>query len=853
MPDDARELAPGTLPRARLEESVWSTPAGGTCLLLSERGYGRRTLLDSAVGARAATVTLPPREIEVGAWLELLAQASGGDAEPEQPSAPGCEPPPWLVVLDVDPELHKALLPTLVELATDCPPSRRIAITGPPGLRSAFSRLREAGRIVELDGADLRLEPDEARALLRAGVPDLDSDLVEQVVELCDGWAAALRSAAQRYDAHRTGDLLAWLRTRGAEDALGPWLDRLDAAAYDMLLDTAILDQLQPNLVDAVCGSGGDALPGLAAPGGPVRLSSRPPTDEGYWFERHPLLTSALRYVGAARPAEALRHRRAADWCLEHGVVPAELEHRLLAGDASGAVDRLHQHENELIEKGMADMALRWYRALPETGQAPQDLLREAWAYALSDRLTESRRSLDRLRLVLRSEPSAYPSPHPAVQDLDAEADFLDAWFAEHDGDLVRMAALSARAQSLFGDAWATNSQQATPLMHARAAAHLGDLATAERILADVRGEPFMSASIGEGRRSATEAEVAWLRGDVVRARTAAARLDRWLRDEGDGGAAARWAGGVPAGHLARAEGGEVELAVAGLTRLAEHARLVTRSTTTEVLARLGLVSVLVTHQGPRAGLEHLVTARALVLERCPDGGLLRLVAKHEARLRLAAGDPRRAEQIVRGLPPDTEGRLLLARAALQRRLPTAAASVRAVSPTTPREEATHALLLAWTAMSTSRSRAEQQLLRAADLCAEHGMTTLLADVPEPVLELARRTASYHVHEPLVGLVEVADRIRTGGDDSRDLTTVASLGVSLSRGDLQLLVLLPHRGSNAHIADQLGISVNTVKTRLRRLYAKLGVHDRDEAVARARASGLIPTGRDVEAPGPVTR
>ena len=75
---------------------------------------------------------------------------------------------------------------------------------------------------------------------------------------------------------------------------------------------------------------------------------------------------------------------------------------------------------------------------------------------------------------------------------------------------------------------------------------------------------------------------------------------------------------------------------------------------------------------------------------------------------------------------------------------------------------------------------------------------------------------------------------------------------ALTRGDLQLLGMLPHRATNAQIAEQLGVSVNTVKTRLRRLYAKLGAHDRDEAVARARAAGLLPSGPDAAPQSPVT-
>jgi LuxR family maltose regulon positive regulatory protein len=841
------------VPRKNLVEAVLATPPGGVCLLLSQAGYGRRTVLGDALGEGVATVALPPREIDQQTWHGLIDRALGRHPGASAGSDESDRDIPWLVVLDLDPVLHADLVPSLVGLAHELPPTMRIAVTSSPELRVSFSRLRGVGRVVELDGDDLALTPDESRALLDTLAPALGVDIADHVLALCDGWVAALRSASLWSGAHPAGDLLAWLRSRGAEDAWGTWLDRLDADTYEMLLDTAILDQLQPDLVDVVCGSGGRFLPALASPGGPVRLARRPHAEEGHWFERHPLLTSALRYLGAARPSEAVRHRRAADWYLERGVISAELEHRLLAGDAAAAVDRFHQHENELIERGMAPMALRWYRALPEAGLAPQDLLREAWAYALSNRLTEARRSLDRLRLVLRSAPRSYLSPHPVVEDLDAEADVLDAWFAENDGDLVRMAASAARAQSQFGGAWATNSQQVAPLLHARALVHLGDLSTAERILTDVRGEPFLSASVGEGRRSATEAELAWMRGDVVRARSAAARLDRWLRDEGSDGAAVRWAGGVPAGHLARAEGGDLQLAVAGLAQLAEHARLVTQNITAEVLARIALSSVLGIHQGPRAGLEQLMTARALVLERRPDGGLLTVVAKLEARLRLVAGDPRRAEQILRGLPPDVERQLLLARAALQRGLPTAAASVRAVVPTTPREQAAHSLLLAWGAMPTSRSRTEQQLLRAADICAEHGMTTLLVDVPEPVLVVARRTASYHVHEPLVRLVETAEAVRAGGDVRLADPGSILVGSAMTRGDLQLLALLPSRDSNAQIAERLGISVNTVKTRLKRLYAKLGAHDRDEAVARARAAGLMSRGQESAERGTVTR
>jgi LuxR family transcriptional regulator, maltose regulon positive regulatory protein len=54
-----------------------------------------------------------------------------------------------------------------------------------------------------------------------------------------------------------------------------------------------------------------------------------------------------------------------------------------------------------------------------------------------------------------------------------------------------------------------------------------------------------------------------------------------------------------------------------------------------------------------------------------------------------------------------------------------------------------------------------------------------------------------------------------------------------------VLRYLPTKLSAPEIADQLYLSVNTVKTHMRHLYDKLGVHRRHEAVEQARALGLL--------------
>jgi len=61
-----------------------------------------------------------------------------------------------------------------------------------------------------------------------------------------------------------------------------------------------------------------------------------------------------------------------------------------------------------------------------------------------------------------------------------------------------------------------------------------------------------------------------------------------------------------------------------------------------------------------------------------------------------------------------------------------------------------------------------------------------------------------------------------------------------------VLRYLPTNLTAPEIAAELYVSVNTVKTHMRRLYAKLGTHRRTEAVTRARDLGLLaPSARSI--------
>jgi LuxR family maltose regulon positive regulatory protein len=61
----------------------------------------------------------------------------------------------------------------------------------------------------------------------------------------------------------------------------------------------------------------------------------------------------------------------------------------------------------------------------------------------------------------------------------------------------------------------------------------------------------------------------------------------------------------------------------------------------------------------------------------------------------------------------------------------------------------------------------------------------------------------------------------------------------LSEREVEVLQLIAGGLTNREIADQLYLSLNTVKVHTRNIYGKLDVHNRTEAVAKARALSLL--------------
>jgi len=73
------------------------------------------------------------------------------------------------------------------------------------------------------------------------------------------------------------------------------------------------------------------------------------------------------------------------------------------------------------------------------------------------------------------------------------------------------------------------------------------------------------------------------------------------------------------------------------------------------------------------------------------------------------------------------------------------------------------------------------------------------------------------------------------------MSWLATDGNSLTKTEAQVLDLVDSGLSNREIATRLSIAVGTVKCHLHRVYEKLQVRNRLQAVAKAREHGIYPS------------
>jgi len=133
-------------------------------------------------------------------------------------------------------------------------------------------------------------------------------------------------------------------------------------------------------------------------------------------------------------------------------------------------------------------------------------------------------------------------------------------------------------------------------------------------------------------------------------------------------------------------------------------------------------------------------------------------------------------------------------------------------------------------------------LERALDITKSNGIVLpFLLDPAPALLERHRQYRTAHpalISQILNVLLRPARVVPPSGSQGRWARS-HGLDEPLTDSETRVLRYLPTHLTAPEIANELYLSVNTVSTHTRHLYAKLGVHSRHEAVDRARALGLL--------------
>jgi LuxR family maltose regulon positive regulatory protein len=105
----------------------------------------------------------------------------------------------------------------------------------------------------------------------------------------------------------------------------------------------------------------------------------------------------------------------------------------------------------------------------------------------------------------------------------------------------------------------------------------------------------------------------------------------------------------------------------------------------------------------------------------------------------------------------------------------------------------------------------------------------------------------YHETAHRALLTDIVDQLRSASPQSTDREPLPHPD-ELTPSELRVLGYLPTNLTRAEIARELHVSIHTVNTHIRKLYAKLGASDRSAAVQRARQLRLLSNRRSPTSP-----
>jgi LuxR family transcriptional regulator, maltose regulon positive regulatory protein len=890
---------PGLFERlgASARVTVLSAPPGSGKTVLLRSWIGQRGLADRAAWVSVGRGEQDPQRFWLSVLGALRQTSAGSRLVRELTAAPDLDgwavverllkdltplaDRLWLVIDDVH-ELRSAeALAQLELLVMRAPPELRFVLATRHDLRLGLHRLRLEGELSEIRTTDLRFTQAEARELLTAAGVVLPEPALAMLHERAEGWAAGLRLAALSLAGHEDPERFA-AEFSGSERTVADYLlaevlERQPDEVRRLLLRTSVLERVSGPLADALTGgSGGERMLAELEQANAFVVS----LDVGRsWFRYHHLFADLLQLaLRRAAPGEVTAlHEAAAGWFAEHGFPVEAIGHAQAAQDWGLAARLLADNWPGLqlggqaatvhvilagfpAEVTAADAELATVAAADELAQGSLEEAErflglaarrfEGPASVPAGRRGQAHLLLGVVRLLLARQRGNLPAVAEEARRLQALTEAPDAVPAGLGEDLRALALVNLG----ITEYWAGRLAEAEPhldqgitLARKIGRPYLEFLSLAHRTsIATVRSSPYALAeglarqTIELARRHGWTDEPA---AGIAYNTLAAGGIWRWQLEE-----AAEWV--RRAERTLRAEADPMTaLVIRYIRALLELARGRDQEVLATFEAAERLSRLLDAPDWP------LMRARALRLHalvrlgefgraeqdiaEIGEGRASGEIRMALAALRIAQDDPHAATvalaPVLSGAIPVAPATWLalaclleaIARDALGDPEAAGDAMRRALDAATP-----DGVLATFLFHPPARELFDRYAPDRGDQAAlVAGIRSLLpteppAESPErPPAEPPERPLA----EPKLGAYVGSPRL---ADSSR-------LVDPLSRTEIRVLRYLPTNLSAPEIARELSISVHTVRTHVRHLFAKLGVHGRTEAVDRARALGLL--------------
>jgi len=759
----------------------------------------------------------------------------------------------FLVIDDLHELTSPEALTQLTRLLEKLPQHVHAILATRRDLPLRLHKLRLAGGLAEIRAADLRFTQRETHQFLATSGIALSEAGVAKLHQRTEGWAAGLRLAAislasspdpERFVAEFSGSS----RTV-AEYLLAEMLECQSAEVQQLLLRTSLLDRVNGELADLLTGHPGSEGILLDLEDASAFVVSLDPART--WFRYHHLFAELLRLELRRRLPEELPvlHRLAAEWLSEHGEIIDAIRHTQAAGDWSDAARLLADHSFGLTLDGQAQTIQTLLRAFPPGAvtEGPDIPLARATSELARGRLDEAAAHLTvaetsiaatppdrqhRLEVATAALKLSLARKRGHLAGVVEQVRFLASPITgQSDEDIALDSDLRAVALMNLGivEAWSLGNRESERHLQEGAdlarrigrpyleVACLAELAFASKI------EPFATTRRRCREAIALAEQHGWGAEPVISpalVNLAGALIWTGEFDEGE-----RWLR-----RAARA----LETDSGPLIRLLLHMGtgllLSGRRRQREALAEYSAAE----HLQPQLQGSHALATQLTSFRLATQARLGQL---SEARASLAALDDDLAGSgeigNARAAICLAEGNPVAALAAVQDVLDGIAPAIGYVT-------VVEANLLAALA---HRELGDQ---RAASTAAECALA--LAEADRLVLPFAM-TGSLELLEAMPRhetahaalLADILDVMRGSSISAGNESSLAEIE-PLSPSELRVLRYLPTNLSRPEIASELSVSVNTVNTHIRSIYAKLQAQDRSSAVQRAREMRLLSAG-----------